>query len=106
MHVTAFKNLSLLTRATRACLVAGVLASIAAIAASLQEYALLDRAQGGQLTLDEVYEQTLLATALVSLPQLLVTLASYVIIGMWIYRIAWNARGFVGARNMDFTPGW
>lgn len=104
--IGVFKNPTILTWVTRACLVAGALISVAALVSWSQEYALLQRAQAGELTLDEVYEQTMLTTLLVALPQTLVTFGSYIAIGMWIYRVAWNARAFAGASRMDFTPGW
>ena len=104
--ITVFKDPTILTAVTRACLIAGVLTSLAAVVAWAQEYTLLQRAQAGELTIDEVYDQTMLATLLVALPQMLVGFGSYIAIGMWIHRVAWNARAFAGASRMKFTPRW
>ena len=101
-----FKDPTWLTWAARACLVASALMSAATIAVTAQQYVLLKSAEAGQMTLDDFYDQTLVQLALVGLPQLIVILVSFVLIGMWIYRVAWNARVFAGARNMDFSPGW
>lgn len=101
-----FKDPTWLTWATRACLIASAVISGATIAVTMQQYALLKSAEAGQISLDEVYDRLLVQLALVGLPQLIVMLASFVLIGMWIYRVAWNARVFAGARNLDFTPGW
>jgi hypothetical protein len=101
-----FKDPTWLTWAARACLIASAVISGATIAVTMQQYALLKSAETGQITLDDVYDQSLVQLALVGLPQLVVTVASFVLIAMWIYRVAWNARVFAGARNMDFTPGW
>ncbi len=43
--------------------------------------------------------------AAMSLVQILVLLVTYVISGMWIYRVACNVRA-LGAKGLDDTPGW
>ncbi len=101
-----FKDPTGLTWAARACLVSSAAISAAVIAVTAQQYALLKEAEAGQMSLDDVYDQLSVQLILVGLPQLIVIVASFVLIGMWIYRVAWNARVFAGARNMDFTPGW
>jgi len=101
-----FKDPAWLTWVTRICLIASAVISGATIAVTMQQYALLKSAEKGQMSLDDIYDQMLIQLGLVGLPQLIVAVASIVFIAMWIYRVAWNARVFAGARNMDFTPGW
>jgi hypothetical protein len=101
-----FNDPTWLTWVTRVCLIASAVISGATIAVTMQQYALLKSAETGQMSLDDVYDQTLIQLGLVGLPQLIVAVASIVFIAMWVYRVAWNARVFAGARNMDFTPGW
>ncbi|WP_426688914.1 DUF4328 domain-containing protein [Rhodanobacter ginsengiterrae] len=57
-----------------------------------------------QAMLAELRRRGLLQTAMSSM-QLLVLLATYIASGMWIYRVACNARA-LGAKGLDDSPGW
>lgn len=102
----AFKDPAWLTWACRACLVAGALVSLLMIAVMARQYSLFEAAEANGLTVDDVYAESGLIFLAAALLQFVTMVSSFVFIGMWIYRAAWNGRAFAGARQLDFTPGW
>ena len=102
----AFKDPTWLTWVCRACLVAGALVSLLMIAVVARQYSLFEEAAANGWTVDDVYAESGLTFLAATLLQFMTMMASFVFIGMWIYRAAWNGRVFAGARQLDFTPGW
>jgi len=102
----AFKDPTWLTWACRACLVAGALVSLLMIAVMARQYMLFESADANGWTVDDVYAESGLTFLAAALLQFLTMTASFVFVGMWIYRAAWNGRVFAGAKQLDFTPGW
>jgi len=101
-----FKDPTWLTWASRICLVAGALVSALMIAVMARQYRLFEAAQANGWSVDDVYAEAGLVLFAATLLQFVTMIASFVFIGMWIYRAAWNARSLAGARQLDFTPGW
>lgn len=101
-----FRDPTWLTWACRICLVAGVVVSVLMIAVMAQQYRLLETAKAGGWSVDDVYAEAGLMFFAAALLQFVTMMASFVFIGMWIYRAAWNARSLAGARQLAFTPGW
>jgi hypothetical protein len=104
-HAT-FKDPTWLTWACRICLVAGALVSVLMIVVMTQQYALFEDAKANGWSVDDAYAEAGLAFFAVSLLQFVTMMASFVFIGMWIYRAAWNARYLAGARQLTITPRW
>jgi hypothetical protein len=104
--VSAFKDPTWLTWACRVCLVAGALASALMIVVMAQQHALFEAAKANGWSVDDVYAETGLTFFAATLLQFMTMMASFVLIGMWIYRAAWNARAFAGTRQLTITPGW
>ncbi len=104
--IWVFKDPTWLTWACRLCLVAGALISLLMIAVMARQYALFEAAEANGWTTDDVYAEFGLIFAAAALLQFVAMMASFVFIGMWIYRAAWNGRSFAGPRQLDFTPGW
>lgn len=102
----AFKDPTWSTWVCRACLVAGALVSLLMIAVVARQYSLFEEAAANGWTVDDVYAESGLTFLAATLLQFMTMMASFVFIGMWIYRAAWNGRVFAGARQLDFTPGW
>lgn len=100
-----FKNPRLLTVTTRIFLCLGVLVSLDAGALALTELSLMEEYSPTD-GLDDVYDDLIIPTLLLGLTQFATGIGTIVVIAMWVYRMAWNARYFAGARNMDYTPGW
>lgn len=106
-HANAtFKDPTWLTWACRICLVSGALVSLLMIAVMAQQYELFGVAKANGGSVDDVYVETGLTFLAAALLQFVVMMASFVFIGMWIYRAAWNARCLAGARQLTITPGW
>lgn len=106
-HTTwAFKDPTWLTWVCRASLLAGALVSLLMIAVMARQYSLFEEAAVNGWTVDDVYAASGLTFLAAALLQFVTMMASFVFIGMWIYRAAWNGRGFAGAPQLDFTPGW
>lgn len=102
----SFKDPAWLTWACRLCLVAGALMSLMMIAVMARQYTLFETAAANAWTVDDVYAESGLALFVAALLQFATMLASFVFVGMWIYRAAWNGRSFAGARQLDFMPRW
>ena len=105
LGVSYFKNPALLTLATRIFLGLGILTSLCASALALHESSLMGEYSATD-SLDDIYDQMIIPMMLLGLVQSVAVFGSFVIIAMWIYRMAWNARYFAGASHMEYTPGW
>ena len=101
-----FKDPTWLSWASRMCVMAGMLASLLMIGVMAHQYHLLGNADARGWTLDDVYAESAFLILGAGLLQVLSMVLSFVFVGMWIYRAAWNVRSLAGARRLDFTPGW
>ena len=101
-----FKHPAVLTHLVRLCLIASAVLAAATLFASSSQRTLLREAEAADLTPDDAYADMPLHLFLTPLLQLLVLVACWVIIAMWIYRISSNTRFLVGANKMDYTPRW
>jgi hypothetical protein len=104
--IRTYRDAGNLTFLVGLSLAGGALASIASIAAGLRQQQTFAQAQADGFTLDEAYAELGLEYFAIIVGQLGLLLASYVIIAMWIHRVASNTRCLVGPRYMDYTPAW
>ncbi len=103
--VSYFKNPALLTLVTRIFLGLGIFTSLCAGALALHEISLM-REYSATDSLDDIYDQMLIPIMLLGLLQFVIVVGTFVVVAMWIYRMAWNARYFAGTHHMEYTPGW
>lgn len=101
-----FRDATVLTRCAIGLLLAGIAVSIAAIACYLAHNAILSEVVAGQRQQDDLPLPLAFSMIGVGLLQTLIMLASYIVIGMWIYRMCWNAHSLAGTRQMTVTPRW
>jgi hypothetical protein len=101
----AFRDATQLTTVCRYLLYASIMVSLASIAISAREIGLLQQAATGLIGHDEADEAIALQSLLV-LPLLVVLIAGYIAIGMWIYRMASNAWALSHPRPLAHRPGW
>lgn len=101
-----FRDATMLTRTVMGLLIAGSTISAAAIVVYLVQNAVLGEVVAGLRDYDDTPFPLLIAMVGTGLLQLLVTLTSYVVIGMWLYRMCWNAHSLAGAWQMTVTPRW
>lgn len=104
-----FKDSSNLTNWVRYLLYAQVLVAVVSILSGFIEYQLLSDYQEGVYTSEEQAvadgEASDQRQQIVGILYLAVFIISGILILKWIYRANYNARQ-LGAKNMDFTPGW
>lgn len=101
----AFRDAAGLTAACRYMLYASIAVSLISIAVSAREIDLLQQAGAGLIVHEEA-EEAIVLQSLLLLPLLAVTIACYVVVGMWIYRMASNAWALSGPHPLDHSPGW
>lgn len=101
-----FKNPRTLTQLVRLCMVASAATAAITFLTTLSQRALLRQAEADGLSVDTAYAEMPLPLLLAPLPQLVVLLSCYVIVGFWIHRMAANTRFLFGAGKMDYMPGW
>lgn len=101
-----FRDATLLTRMAMALLLAGTAISVAAIIVYLLQNVVLDEVVAGTREYDDTPLPLLAAMIGTGFLQMLVMLASYIVIGMWLYRMSWNAHSLAGARQLTVTPRW
>ena len=101
-----FKHPAVLTHLVRLCLVGSAVMAATTFFVSSAQRAILREGEAASLAVDDAYAEMPLHLLLAPVLQLLVLVACWVIIAMWIYRIASNTRFLAGANKMDYTPGW
>ena len=101
-----FRHPAVLTHLIRLCLAGSAVMATANFFVSSAQRPLLREGEAAGLSVDEAYAEMPLQLLLTPLLQLLVLVACWVIIAMWIYRIASNTRFLAGANKMEYTPGW
>ncbi len=101
-----FKHPAVLTHLVRLCLVGSAVMAATTFFVSSAQRALLREGEAAGLTVDDTYADMPLHLVMAPVLQLLVLVACWVIIAMWIYRMASNTRFLAGANKMDYTPGW
>lgn len=101
-----FRHPAVLTHLVRLCLAGSAVMATANFFVSSAQRPLLREGEAAGLSVDEAYAEMPLQLLLTPLLQLLVLVACWVIIAMWIYRIASNTRFLAGANKMEYTPGW
>ena len=99
-----FRDASQLTTVCRYLLYASIAVSLVSIALSVRELDLLRQVESGLIGYEESDEAIALQSLLL-LPLLVVMVAGYVAIGMWIYRMAGNAWALSSPRPLDHRPG-
>lgn len=102
----AFRDATTLTRTATGLLLACAATSAAAIVVYLVQNIVLGEVVAGMRDYDDTPFALLIAMMGTGLLQLLVTLATYIVIGMWLYRMCWNAHSLAGTRQMTVTPRW
>ena len=100
-----YRDASQLTAVCRYLLFASIAVSLVSIALSVRELDLLRQVEAGLIGYEESDEAIALQSLLL-LPLLVVMIAGYVAIGMWIYRMAGNAWALSSPRPLDHRPGW
>lgn len=100
-----FRDASQLTTVCRYLLYASIAVSLVSIALSVRELDLLRQVESALIGHEESDEAIALQSLLL-LPLLVVMVAGYVAIGMWIYRMASNAWALSSPRPLDHRPGW
>lgn len=101
-----FKHPAVLTHLVRLCLAGSAVMATTNFFVSSAQRPLLREGETAGLSVDEAYAEMPLQLLLTPLLQLLLLVACWVIIAMWIYRIASNTRFLAGANQMEYTPGW
>ena len=101
-----FKHPAVLTHLVRLCLAGSAVMAATNFFASSAQRPLLREGEAAGLSVDETFAELPLQLLLTPLLHLLVLVACWVVIAMWIHRIASNTRFLAGANKMEYTPGW
>lgn len=101
-----FRDATTLTRLATGLLLAGAAISAAAIITYLAQNVVLGEVLAGARDYDDTPLPLLGVMIGTGLLQMLVTLSGYVVVGMWLYRMCWNAHSLAGTRQMTVTPRW
>ena len=104
-----FRDADALVRWVRLSIYAQLAISLIAVVAGYLEYGVLSGIRDGvfasQQAAIDAAEASDARQGLIGLAQIVISIVSGILILRWIHRANWNARA-LGARNMDFTPGW
>lgn len=101
-----FRDPARRTLACRILLYCTIALTLASMAYSGLQYALMGQVEAGLLDYDEALQRLGMLALLLALPQILVNIGTIVAVAMWIHRMAWNAHAMAGSRHLDCTPGW
>lgn len=105
----SFRDSTSLAKWTKWSLYAQMAISVIAIISGYLEYQVLDAMGSGTFETQEALINAAEASdsrqGIVGLAQLVVFLTTAILVLRWIHRANWNARA-LGAKGMQFTPGW
>ncbi|HHL31367.1 MAG TPA: DUF4328 domain-containing protein, partial [Oceanospirillales bacterium] len=104
-----FNNLDNLTKWLRYFIYLQIFSATISVIVGYLEYNLLSRFNNGEITDEKNYlalaDQLEMFQGLVAIFYLIIFLISAIIILNWLYKANQNAHQ-LGAKNMQFTPGW
>ena len=104
-----FRDAAALVKWARWSIYAQLAVGLLAVVSGYLEYGVLSGIRDGdfasQQAAIDAAEASDVRQALIGLLQIVVAIVSGILILRWIHRANWNARA-LGARGLDFTPGW